>query len=420
MQIYEALKDLISKEQLEEFQAEVKSTVEEAVDKKRRELETISESYVNEAVAEQVKAAEQRIEEKYKAEYEKKQAEVEAARAEVDTLKESLEAEYAEKESQLVALYEDKNTELETEFAEKEAKLAEEYENKSTSLETEYQTKNDTAEATMKEDAAALKEGFEAKVKAKEDELVRLYEEKEAELEAEYEEKAAALAEKEERLEEEHRRLEEDYRAELEEQLMAEGVVTKEKFEQFTKVFEEKEGMLVEMLNNFLDEQIREKISDRLIRESVASEELESLVSGIKVLFEEHYSGIDETAGIRKIREENKELKEAYERLTGRNADLSQKLEMAATKLLITEKTKDLSDVQTEKVTTYFEGRDFDFVKDRIDNFITLTESEGQSKKVLRSERRIQRLDEVNSGCLPERKPSTRETDFFKAVDKYM
>ena len=68
MQIYEVLKGLISKEQLEEFQAEVKNTIDEAIEKRKAEVEAISEQYVNEAVKEQVS----KIEEKLKAEYDAK------------------------------------------------------------------------------------------------------------------------------------------------------------------------------------------------------------------------------------------------------------------------------------------------------------------------------------------------------------
>lgn len=388
MQIYEVLKGLISKEQLEEFQAEVKNTVDEAIEKRKAEVEAISEQYVNEAVKEQVS----KIEEKLKAEYDAKvQADANSlseSKQEVENSRTTLEAEYAEKESQLVDLYENKEAELAKTLEDKDAEVA---------------TLKESLEAEYAEKEKKLQEEYEEK----ESKLIELYEDKNDWLEEEYKNKVVELTE--------------EHKAEIEAQMIEEGVVTKEKFEQFRQMFEEKEEHMVDALNKFLDEQIASKISDKLIRESVVSEEMTSLVEGIKMLFEEHYSGIDTTAGIRKIREENEALKESYERLVSEKADLSQKLESAATRILITEKTQDLSDVQREKVTTYFEGRDFDFVKDRIDNFILLTENENQSsKKALRSERRIQRLDEVNSGCLPEKKPTTKDTDLMNAISKYM
>jgi len=387
MQIYEVLKGLITKEQLEEFQSEVKNVIEEAVAKRKKEVEDLSERYVAEAVKEQVA----KIEEDIKAKYEEKAAadqnSLTESQQEVENSRTAMEAELAEKESQLVDLYEQKNTELNEQA---EAKAAE----------VEEQKKR------LQEEYAAKEQALQEEYEEKESKLIELYEEKNDRLEQEYKDKVVELTE--------------EHKAEIEAQLIEEGVVTKEKFEQFRKMFEEKEEHMVDALNKFLDEQIASKISDKLIRESVVSEEMTSLVEGIKMLFEEHYSGIDATAGIRKIREENEQLKESYERLVSEKADLSQKLESAATRILITEKTQDLSDVQREKVMTYFEGRDFDFVNSRIDNFIQLTENDNRSKKALRSERRIQRLDEVNSGCLPEKKPQTKDADFMNAVSKYM
>ena len=176
----------------------------------------------------------------------------------------------------------------------------------------------------------------------------------------------------------------------------------------------------MEALNRFLDDRISEKISDKLIKESVVSQEALALLDGIKVLFEEHYSGIDATAGIKKMRQENKELKEAYEQLLAEKADISQKAENAAIRLLISEKTRDLSEAQAKKVMTYFEGRDFDFVQDRIDDFIVLTESEDavSERKARRSERRLKRLDEVKAGFLPEKRVGN--SGFFDQVSKYM
>ena len=248
-------------------------------------------------------------------------------------------------------------------------------------------------------------------------------EEKESELKAAYEkkleEKTAALeAERDGKVEE----LTEEYKRQIEEELVAEGVVTKEKFEEFRRDFYEREDQLVESLNKFLDERIEEKIPKKLIKESVVSQELMGLVNGIKMLFEEHYSGIDSTAGIKKVRQENKELKEAYERLIREKAEISERAEQAATRLLISEKTKNLSEKQAKKVMTYFEGRDFDFVKDRIDDFVTLTEDEEaiSERKQLRSERRLQRLDEANGGFIPERRPNTESSSFFDKVSEYL
>lgn len=282
-----------------------------------------------------------------------------------------------------------------------------------TDFQKDVQNVVNEAVAKKTEELSAISEEYVNKVIA----------EKEAELKANYEkrleEKTSELeAERDGRIEE----LTEDYKNEIEEDLIAEGVVTKKKFEEFRDDFMKNEERMVDALNKFLDERIADKIPNKLIKESVVSQELMGLVDGIKMLFEEHYSGIDATAGIKKIRQENKELKEAYERLIREKAELSQQAETAATKLLITEKTRDLSEKQAKKVMTYFEGRDFDFVNDRIDEFVTLTEDEDaiSERKHLRSERRLQRLDEANAGFIPERRPNTSQSAFFDKVGEYL
>lgn len=307
MKIYEALKDVLTEDQLKDFEAEVKKTIDEAVEAKSEEVAEISEEYVAKAISE------------------------------------------------------------------KEGEIRE-------AVEAEYKRKLDEAQARL--------------------------DEKEAELEKEYRERVVELTE--------------EYKEQVEKDLEAEGIATREKFEKFTNWFYEEENRLVEALNRFLDDRISEKISDKLIKESVVSQEALALLDGIKVLFEEHYSGIDATAGIKKMRQENKELKEAYEQLLAEKADISQKAENAAIRLLISEKTRDLSEAQAKKVMTYFEGRDFDFVQDRIDDFIVLTESEDavSERKARRSERRLKRLDEVKAGFLPEKRVGN--SGFFDQVSKYM
>ena len=307
MKIYEALKDVLTEDQLKDFEAEVKKTIDEAVEAKSEEVAEISEEYVAKAIAE------------------------------------------------------------------KEGEIRE-------AVEAEYKKKLDEAQTKL--------------------------DEKEAELEKEYRERVVELTE--------------EYKEQVEKDLEAEGIATREKFEKFTNWFYEEENRLVEALNRFLDDRISEKISDKLIKESVVSQEALALLDGIKVLFEEHYSGIDATAGIKKMRQENKELKEAYEQLLAEKADISQKAENAAIRLLISEKTRDLSEAQAKKVMTYFEGRDFDFVQDRIDDFIVLTESEDavSERKARRSERRLKRLDEVKAGFLPEKRVGN--SGFFDQVSKYM
>lgn len=349
MRIYEALKGILTEEQLKDFENEVKSTIEEAVEKKSGELSELSEQYVKQAIAEK----EQEF-----------QAKIKEFETGTTDLKASLKEEYEQK--------------LQEAEAEKEAlrvKLEEDYENKLDEAAKE-------AESEIEEYKAQLQEEYEAK-------------------KAELDEKCMAEAER---------------------KVMEENLVTQEQFDEFKRMFFEKEERAVEALNNFLDERIEVKLPERLVKESVVSQELMGLVDGIKMLFEEHYAGIDPTAGVRKMKDENKKLKEAYEQSLIEKADLAQKVESAATRLLITEKTRDMSETQAKKVMTYFEGRDFDFVKSRIDDMVLMTENETEAdeRRAKRSERRLKRLDEVRAGFIPERKPVTEDSSFFAQVNKYM
>lgn len=267
-------------------------------------------------------------------------------------------------------------------------------------------TIDEAVEAKTNEITSLSDEYVKQAIKEKESEMEGRLDECKKEFEGEVEERAKTLAE--------------DYCRQKDEELASQGALTLEEFEKFKQAFYEREESLVDALNTFLNERIEAKISDKLIRETVATQETKAIVDGIKALFEEHYSGIDATAGVRKIRRENAELKDAYGKLMEQNSDLRETAERASVKLLILEKTKDLSEAQTKKVMTYFEGRDYDFVKSKINDFILLTENEHTSteRKFRRSERRIHRLDEVNNGFIPENKPAVNP--FYAEVNRLL
>lgn len=221
--------------------------------------------------------------------------------------------------------------------------------------------------------------------------------ENKAEMEKVLEEQKAELARKndkelDENLEQFAQQLRKQIREEFEQKAKEEDRVTLEQFHEFEKKFMAEEQKAVKALDTFLNEQIAEKISDRLIKESVVSNELGALVDGIKMLFEEHYSPIDPTAAVKKLRQENKALLSKVESLTEERAELVRTKERAATALLISEKTKDLSPSQAEEVRTFFEGRGFDFVRSRIDKMVEKVEE----KSAVRN-RPVRQLNETFS-----------------------
>lgn len=243
-------------------------------------------------------------------------------------------------------------------------------------------------------------------------------EEKRAEMDKELEEKKAALEaanEKElnENLEEFAKKLREKIREEFEQKAKEEDRVTLEQFKAFEEKFMIEEQKAVNALDKFLDEQIASKISTKLIKESVVSEELMSIVDGVKALLEEHYSNMDPTAGMKRLRGENTNLtrkvdslSEQVEALKNERADLRRQVEKATTSLLISEKTRDLSDARAKEVKTFFEGRGFDFVKSRIDDVVEMTE-EAESNSSRRPVRHVRPIVEASSvdDFLEEKRP---------------
>ena len=221
--------------------------------------------------------------------------------------------------------------------------------------------------------------------------------EKQAEMDKVLEEKKAELEkqnrkELDENLEEFAKQLREQIREEFEQKAKEEDRVTLEQFHEFEKKFMAEEQKAINALDSFLDEQIAEKISDKLIKEAVVSNELGAHVDGIKMLFEEHYSPIDPTATVKKLRQENNSLRNKVNELTEAREELARTKERAATALLISEKTKDLSPSQAEEVKTFFEGRGFDFVRSRIDKMVEKVESMSAARA-----RKVHQLNEAFS-----------------------
>lgn len=221
--------------------------------------------------------------------------------------------------------------------------------------------------------------------------------EKQAEMDKVLEEKKAELEkqngkELDENLEEFAKQLRKQIKEEFEQKAKEEDRVTLEQFHEFEKKFMAEEQKAIKALDSFLDEQIAEKISDKLIKESVVSNELGALVDGIKMLFEEHYSAIDPTASVKKLKQENSFLRGKVNELNEEKAELARTKERAATALLITEKTKDLTPSQAEEVKAFFEGRGFDFVRSRIDNMVEKVERNAVSRT-----RNVKQLNEAFS-----------------------
>ncbi|MEM4260883.1 MAG: hypothetical protein QXG00_06605 [Candidatus Woesearchaeota archaeon] len=184
--------------------------------------------------------------------------------------------------------------------------------------------------------------------------------------------------------------------------------------QQIDKEYEEKlktlEESIVNKLDQFLDSEILEKISDKTIEKIAINETYKPIVDGIMKLFEEQFVALD-TEGYAILREAKEEL-EKYENqaseLIAEKMELSKQINGLKTKNLLLEKTNMLTESQKERVSKFFEGKDFAEVSEKIDTFISLlNESTNSANK---DEKNIINEDTRESETLEEPKKKNIET----------
>ncbi len=141
---------------------------------------------------------------------------------------------------------------------------------------------------------------------------------------------------------------------------------------------EELESNVVESLDRFLDNEISEKISDELLESVAIDKQLLPLVNGIKDLFETNYVALDTEGSsmLATLQKENESLEEKLSESISEKMELSELAEKAATELLIKQKVDELTISESEKVETFFDGKSFDEVSEKIDNYIGLVTEE--------------------------------------------
>lgn len=143
---------------------------------------------------------------------------------------------------------------------------------------------------------------------------------------------------------------------------------------EYDEKLEEFETNIVESLDRFLDNEISESISESLLESVAEQQALLPLVEGIKSLFEKQYVALD-TEGhgmIKQLQAESEELEAKLSEAIDEKIELSRLAESAATKLLIKEKSSDLTISESAKVEAFFEGKSFDEVSSKIEDYIAL------------------------------------------------
>ena len=130
----------------------------------------------------------------------------------------------------------------------------------------------------------------------------------------------------------------------------------------------------IQQLDSFLEAEINEKISEDLIEKSAINEALLPMVEAIKKIFEEQYVALDtEGAGLVKnktveLEKRNSELSESI----AKNMLYVEQLDAANKKLVLMEKTADLSENAKKRVYDLFEGKDLKYTTEKIDSFLQL------------------------------------------------
>jgi len=157
------------------------------------------------------------------------------------------------------------------------------------------------------------------------------------------------------------------------------------KIQELEEQYEEKveliEQEVTDKLDSFLDAEILDRISPDLIKGIAINEALQPIVSGIMSLFENSLVAID-TDGDKIVKAEQAKAKKMEEKLNEAysvNTKLQSKIDGLKTGLLIAGKVEGLTTKQKESVVSMFEGKSYDEVKAKIDEFVEILEERDSS-----------------------------------------
>ncbi len=169
------------------------------------------------------------------------------------------------------------------------------------------------------------------------------------------------------------------FEVEVNEKVEAEKQKLVEANEQYQKDFEKN---MIDTLDAFLDSQINENISDKALEKVAINETAEPIVNGIKKLFEENHLELD-SEGDKLLKSEvakNEKLEEQNSDLINKNMELNKLNEDSAIKIRLNEATKDLTEKEAEKVNSFCEGKTFDDIDKKVDNYVSMIVEENNEK----------------------------------------
>jgi hypothetical protein len=189
--------------------------------------------------------------------------------------------------------------------------------------------------------------------------------------------------------------------------------IKNELMEDYDLKMEQLEEKMVATLDQLIDQEISNNISDEILTKVAINETLEPVVDGIKKVFSNNLIELDvEGDGvISKLKLENENLqKELSESIADKmviseeKKSLEDTLEKISVKSLISEKVEGLSDTQKERIVNLFENKKFDDVKSNIDSMIEQVISE-ENKTDEKTENEI-----IEGDGIKEEKPVIKES----------
>lgn len=171
---------------------------------------------------------------------------------------------------------------------------------------------------------------------------------------------------------------EEKYQRELEEQVESVKTSLTEEYEQKLLELEEK---LVDALDQFLDSEISENISDAMLSKIAINETLVPLFADLRALFEDKYIEMDTTGEhlMRAAKTEIETLEDSVSAEISEKLEIKKELDKTKAQLIIAQKTAGLTENQTERVEKFLSGKSFAEVEKTIDNLVeVVTKSDSE------------------------------------------
>lgn len=144
-----------------------------------------------------------------------------------------------------------------------------------------------------------------------------------------------------------------------------------EEYDEKLKAIEEK---VATKLSSFLDNVIVEQISESTIEKIAINEVAMPIVEQIRKVFGSNYVNLD-TDGTNILKAEQKKVQQLESALSDANTKLMEKderLQKATVFLLISEKTEGLTNSQKQRVANMFKNKEYDEVKENIDEFVEM------------------------------------------------